>query len=177
MAIQTLTLNADGAITTGWRAEAGDYTRLQTDDGDTTRLYSPTNGDIATFALTDTSGLASATINSVTIYGKFRSLDPVSNTFQLGVRISGTNYWSANKDTVNVTTYVLFSNTWTTNPATSGAWTTTVIDALESGMQKSNAVGGAMTYMYAEVDYTLGASFIAPRMKPIMQAVNRAAVF
>lgn len=158
MSTQTLTVDGDGNTTSGWAAEGGTYTRVQSDDGDTTRLYSPTNTDVRQFSLTDTSGLTGTTINSVTVYAKFRSLDPVSNTFQIGVRSGSTDYWSSNKDTVNVTTYVLFNNVWTTNPNTSSAWTVSDLDALQIGVKKTNSVGGAVTYMYAEVDYTSGGS-------------------
>ena len=156
MAIETLTINGNGTTISGWVAEGGDFTRIQSDDGDTSRLYSPVNNDVRQFAITNTSASTGATINSVTVYFKFRSLDPVSNTFQIGVRTGSTDYWSANKDTVNVTTYVLFSETWTTNPNTSSAWTSAQIDALEIGVRKTNAVGGAITYGYVEVDYTIG---------------------
>jgi len=155
MATQTLTVDGNGNTISGWAAEGGTFARLQTDDGDTTRLYSPTNTDIRQVSLTDTSGLSGATINSVTVYARFRSLDPVSNTFQIGVRSGGTDYWSSNKDTVNVSTYVLFSEVWATNPNTSSAWTVSNLDALQVGVQKTNGVGGAVTYMYVDVDYTL----------------------
>lgn len=156
MATQTLTVDGDGNTTSGFAAEGGTYTRLQSDDGDTSRLYTPTANDVRQVSLTNTSGLSGATINSLTVYAKYRSLDPVSNTFQIGVRSGGTDYWSGNKDTVNVTTYVLFSETWTTDPATSAAWTTANLDAVQAGVKKINGVGGAVTYMYAVVDYTAG---------------------
>ena len=156
MAIETLTINGDGTTTSGWTAEGGTFTRIQSDDGDTTRLYTPTNNDVRQFAITNTSASSGATINSVKVYFKFRSLDPVSNTFQIGVRTGSTDYYSGNKDTVNVTTYVLFSETWTTNPNTGLAWTSSEIDALEIGVKKTNASGGAITYGYTEVDYASG---------------------
>lgn len=154
MATQTLTVNGDGNTTSGWVAEGGDYTRLQSDDGDTSRLYSPLSGQIRQVSLTDTSGLTGKTINSVTVYAKFRSLDPVSNTFQIGIRAGSTDYWSTDKDTVSATTYILFGEVWTTNPNTSAAWTTSDLDALQIGVKKTNGVGGAVTYMYAVIDYS-----------------------
>lgn len=169
MAIQTLTVDGDGTTTSGWAAEGGTYTRLQSDDGDTTRLYTPTNNDVRQVTVTNTSGLSGATINSVKVYAKFRSLDPVSNLFQIGVRSGGTDYWSADKDTVSSTAYILFSETWATNPNTSSAWTTSEIDALEAGVKKTNAVGGAVTYMYVEVDYTAGGGASTP-MRTLMGA-------
>lgn len=154
MSIATLTVNGDGNTTSGWGAEGGDYTRVQSDDADTTRLYTPTSGDVRQFSLTD-SGLSGVTINSVTVYIKFRSLDPVSNTFQIGVRTNSTDYWSANKDTNPSQAYILFSETWLLNPNTSGAWSIAEVDALQCGGKKTNGAGGAMTYVYVEVDYSL----------------------
>lgn len=154
MATQTLTVDGDGTTTSGWAAEGGTYTNLQSDDGDTTRLYTPTPGDVRQVTLTNTSGLSGATINSLTVFAKFRSLDPVPNTFQIGIRSDGTDYWSADKDTINEITYILFSETWTTDPATGLEWTTSGLDDVQAGLRKTNNVGGACTYMYAEVDYT-----------------------
>jgi len=153
MPIQTLTVDGNGNTISGWAAEGGDFTRVQSDDGDTTRLYSPTNTDVRQFSMSNTSGLSGATINSVTVFASFRSLDPVSNTFQIGVRSGGTDYWSANKDTVASTAYILFSETWATDPATGVAWTIAGLDALQTGVQKTNGTGGGVTYVYVEVDY------------------------
>lgn len=154
MATQTLTVNGDGNTTSGWVAEGGDYTRLQSDDGDTSRLYSPIADQVRQVSLTDTSGLTGKTINSLMVYAKFRSLDPVSNTIQIGIRSGGTDYWGTTKDTVSSTSYILFSETWTTDPATGAPWTTAGLDAVQAGVKKINGVGGAVTYMKAEVDYT-----------------------
>jgi hypothetical protein len=171
MAIETLTIDGNGTTISGWAAEGGDFTRIQSDDGDTSRLYTPTSNDVRQFSITNTSASSGQTITSVTVYFKFRSLDPVSNTFQIGVRTGSTDYWSANKDTVNVTTYVLFSETWTTNPNTGLAWTSSEIDNLEIGVRKGNTVGGAITYGYVEVDYSAGASFNAtPLMHMMLQS-------
>ena len=152
----TLTVDGNGDITSGWVAEGGDFTRLQSDDGDTSRLYTPVNSAIRLVTFTNDAGYTGATITNVKLYAKVRSLDPVSNTFQIGVRIGGVNYFGATKDTVNVTTYVLFSETWTLNPATGVAWTPAEVDALQGGLSKINSVGMGWTYMYAEVEYTAG---------------------
>lgn len=161
---QTLTVTGAGGVTSGWLAEGGDCTRISSDDEDTTRLYSPTPGDIHVCALSNTSGLSGKTINSATVRVKVFSLDPVSNTFQIGVRISGTNYWSANKDTVtdNTLPYLEFTETWTTNPATGLAWTTSDLDAVEAGLMKVNGAGMRWSYMILDVDYTDAAPPAAP---------------
>lgn len=159
MATSTLTVDGNGTTTSGFADEGGDYTRLQSDDGDTTRLYTAAPNAVRQVSLTDTSGLSGKTINSLTVYGKYRSLDPVPNTFQLGLRTNSTDYWSSNKDTVTSTSYILFSETYSVNPNTSSAWTTSDLDALEIGIKKINNIGGAVTYMYAVVDYTDAAPF------------------
>lgn len=157
MAVQTLTITGDGAVRTGWDAEGYSYTRLQSDDGGTTVIYSPTINDVVSFALLDTSGLSGATINSVTVYAKVATLAAYNGNFQIGVRVSSTNYLSAQK-THNGTTYTLYSETFTTNPNTSSAWTTSDIDAMEPVLFKTtNGDGLRATYMYVEVDYTTGA--------------------
>lgn len=158
MAIETLTIDGNGTTISGWAAEGGDFTRIQSDDGDATRLYTPTATDVRQFSITNTSAASGQTINSVTVYFKFRSFDPVSNTFDIGARTSSIDYWSANKDTVTSTSYILFSETWSVNPNTSAAWTSSEIDGLEIGVRKGNAVGGAITYGYVEVDYTVASS-------------------
>jgi hypothetical protein len=159
MPVQTLTVNGDGNTISGWAAEGGTFTRIQSDDGDTTRLYTPTNLDVRQFSLTDTSGLTGATINSVTVFFKHRGVDPVNNTFKIGIRTNSTDYYSADKSTSSVTTYILFSETWATNPNTSAAWTVAQLDELQIGVQKTDSNGAAITYGYAEVDYTPAAGF------------------
>lgn len=156
MSTQTLTVNGNGNTTSGWAAEGGDYTRLQSDDGDTSRLYSPTNNDLRQVSLTDTSGLSGKTINSITVYASVKSLDPVPNTMQINVRTNSTDYFSANKDTVNSTAYITFSETWTTNPNTGVAWTTSDLDALQIGLKKTNGVGMRWSYSKIDIDYTDG---------------------
>lgn len=156
MATQTLTITGEGTYTpVGWADEGGTYARLQTDDGDTTRLYTPTNG--STRSLTHSAASVSgATINSLTIFSKVRNLNPISSTSKLGVRIGGTNYLSGNITNTG-STYVLVSYVMTTNPATGTAWTEAAINSAEFVQQKSDGIGTAWTYMYGEVDYSASA--------------------
>jgi len=152
MATLTLRPNAAGA-TQNWNAEGGDYTRVDevTSDGDTTRLYSPTDNVVATFALVDSAG-ETGTINSVTVYINTKGVDPVSNTVQLAVRVSGTDYFSGTK-TYNNTSYHEESNAWATNPNTAAAWTWAAVDALEAGMKRIGGGGQAVTQVWIVVDY------------------------
>lgn len=151
----TLTLYPNGAGSTqGWDAEGGDYQKIDetSSDGDTTRLYSPTANAIADFDLQDPT-TEEGVINSVTVYIYTRGLDPVSNVVQLLVRLSSTNYLSADK-TYNNTSYHDESNTWSTNPATSAAWTWAEVAALRAGMKRISGGGQAVTQLRVVVDYT-----------------------
>lgn len=152
MAILTLRPNGAGNQQ-NWNAEGGDYTRVDetSSDGDTTRLYSPTDNVVATFAMEDHTS-ESGTINSVTVYIYTRGLDPISNTVQLAVRTGGTDYFSSTQ-TYNNTSYHNELNVWTTNPNTSAAWTWSEIDALEAGMKRIGGGGQAVTQVWVEVDY------------------------
>lgn len=153
----TLTLRPNGAGNqNGWNAEGGDYTRVDesSSDGDTTRLYSPTNNVVSTFAMGN-HGSETGTISSVEVFINTRGLDPISNVVQLAVRSGGTDYFSGNQ-TYNNTSYHEESYSWTTNPDTSSAWTWSEIDSMEAGMKRISGGGQAVTQVWAVVTYTAG---------------------
>lgn len=156
--LEKLYINGDGGVTSGWRAEGGDYQKIDevgANDGDTTYLYTPTNDDIATFLVGNPSSLGDDDIIlSVIVHGVVRSVDPTNNTMQVGVRISSTNYFSSNHDTVSDNTNFLdFATEFFVNPNTSSAWTYSDIQNLEVAIKKTNAVGMRLTQMYVEVKY------------------------
>jgi len=158
MATLTLRPNAAGNQQ-GWDAEGGDYTRVDetSSDGDTTRLYTPTDNRVATFALENSSG-QTGIINSVTVYINTKGLDPVSNTVQLALRTGSTDYFSNNR-VYNNTSYHEESHTWYRNPNTNEGWTWSNIDGLEAGMKRITGGGQAVTQVWVVVDYDSGASF------------------
>lgn len=137
-----------------WNAEGGDYTRVSesSSDGDTTRLYTPTDNKVALFNLQDHSA-ETGTIDSVEVHIMTRGLDPVSNSVQLALRIASTDYFSSTK-TYNNTSYHDESNTWTTNPNTGVAWTWSEIDSLQAGMKRISGGGQAVTQVWVVVNYT-----------------------
>jgi len=113
----------------------------------------------------------SGTINSVTVklYAKYiltsGTTDGTTYVKPL-IRVSDTNYGDnqALTDTV-----ALYSQTWTTNPYTSEAWTWTQIDALIAGDSLTNYATDAKNYkstycyqLWVEVDYTAGGSSVKP---------------
>ena len=153
----TLTLRPNGAGNQqGWDAEGGDYTRVDEviSDGDTTRLYTPTDNKVATFAMQDHTS-ETGTINSVTVYLNTRGLDPISNDVQLAIRTNSTDYFSSTQN-YNNTSYHEESNVWSTNPNTASAWTWSEIDALEAGMKRITGGGQAVTQVWMVVDYSAG---------------------
>lgn len=153
MATQALTVDGDGAIRTGWDAEGYDYTRLQSDDGNTSKIYSPTLNDVVSFSVTDTSGLFGATINFLEVFAKVATLAPYDAAFRLGVGVGSTNYFDSSINHFG-DTYTLYSSVFTTNPATGLAWTTSELDDVEIVIIRDDGDGLRVTYMYAEVDYT-----------------------
>ena len=111
------------------------------------------NPDTTTTTKTDlyelpSHGAVSGTINSVTVklYAKYiltsGTTDGTTYVKPL-IRVSDTNYGDnqALTDTV-----ALYSQTWTTNPYTSEAWTWTQIDALIAGDSLTNYATDAKNY-------------------------------
>lgn len=145
--------NANGT-TMNWTAEGGDYTRVNetSSDGDTSRLYTPTDNVVGLFNFDDHTS-ESGTISSITLFVVIRGLDPVSQGDQLGVQMAGTEYWGSTQ-TWNSTSYTTLSQSWTTNPNTSAAWTWTDIDNLQAGVKRISGGGQAMTQVYVIVYYT-----------------------
>lgn len=156
MATEILTVNGDGAIATGWTAEGGNYTHVTSDDGDTTRLYSPLTNDIRDFTVTSPTSISGAIINKVSVFAKVRGVDPISCTYRLRIRTHDTAFSAETKDTAGVTSYQLVSNEWALNPSTGLAWTEAELADIQPGIEKINAPAGCITYMYVEVDYAAG---------------------
>lgn len=160
MATQNLYVNGDGGVTSGWRDEGGDYTRIDdkpTDDGATTTLYTPTAGSTASFAIEDTVGLGSASISSVDVHSVIFNPDPVESVYKQGVRISSTNYLGSDVSTAADGGYTDHGTSFTTNPATSSAWTSSDIDGMEIVIQKGSGLPALrLTQMYVVVNYTAG---------------------
>ena len=124
------------------------------------------NPDTSTSTKTDlyelpNHGELSGTINSVTVklYAKYVLTGTSDGTAYVKplIRVSATNYGDnqALTDTV-----ALYSQTWTTNPYTSEAWTWTQIDALIAGDSLTNYATDKKNYkstycyqLWVEVDY------------------------
>mgnify|MGYP001587717849 FL=1 len=135
-----------------------------TADDDTTFVATTNTTNIDNYNLADSGLAAGATINSVILYVRSRHTNAASvsgGTTNYGLKISGTNYSAFCE---NTTSYATCSNTWTTNPNTSQAWTSAAIDALQTRIVKNSACKDEgnniiactvrVTQVYLEVDYT-----------------------
>ena len=102
------------------------------------------------------------TINSVTVkaYCKkvIKGTDANNVTIRPLVSIGGTSYYGAAQNLTTST--ALYSKSWTTNPATSSAWSWTNIDNLLAGDEltshytdKNNNVSSYCYQLWVEVDY------------------------
>ena len=153
MAKLTIRPNAAGNQQ-GWDAEGGGYDRVDEviSDGDTTRVYTPTDDRVATFNLDDSTTERGA-ISGIEVFINTKGVDPISKTVQLAIRTGGTDYFSSDQ-TYNNTSYHEESNTWSTNPDTSSAWTWEEIDSLEAGMKRISGGGQAVTQVWVVVTYT-----------------------
>ena len=150
-----LTLRPNGAGNEmQWDAEGGDYTRVDdvTSDGDTTRLYTPTDNRRAVFGL-ENHGSETGTIFGVRVNLMMKGLDDIENTVRASIRTNSTNYESPDLQFKN-NTYHVESYLWLTNPNTGSAWTWSEIDALQAGMYRVTGGGQAVTQVYVEVLYS-----------------------
>lgn len=154
-----LTVAGEGSQTDGsYNGGAGNYTNLNSDDDDTTRL--------------DTSGLAGTYYHSWQLqdytYGNLISQIRITYTVaqQVGsgstatpyVRIGSTNYYGT-QQTLYSGDYIEHTQDWTTNPATGVAWTKTGLNNAEFGLRFAmGTVYGKTSYLKGTVTYT----FISP---------------
>lgn len=112
----------------------------------------------------DNSGVADGDINKITVYArlkKYGGIAPSRTIAKIAIK-SGTG--SGSPDTVDesaeitiTTSWTNYSQEWSTNPATSSAWTWDEIDNLQAGVAlKKYGTGeyGWCTQVYVEVDYT-----------------------
>ncbi|MDD9952777.1 MAG: hypothetical protein OXR66_00405 [Candidatus Woesearchaeota archaeon] len=102
-------------------------------------------------------GLSTETVNSVTIhYVAMRHNNNKNRCFEAMTRSGGTDYLSGTQICTD-NSWDEYTHVYTTNPATSAAWTVTEVDALEAGMRGLNPNnGGRVAQVWAVVDYTGG---------------------
>lgn len=166
--MSTLTLRPNADSHKGLTSSAGadhyatvDETSL--DEAD----YVLVDGGVGTQALFDDFGYPnhsteSETINSVTVKAYCKKVvtgtDADNVTVRLLVSIGGTQYYGNAQNLTSST--ALYTKAWTTNPATSSAWSWTNIDDLIAGLEltshrtdKNNNVDAICYQLWVEVAY------------------------
>ena len=151
-ATETLAISSEGTDSVGtasYTGGAGNYTVLNSDDGDTSYLRASLVQSYRSYKVISALP-AGSTINSVTMYGKLKVGSAAGNVLMYFYS-GGTRY----EDTFhNPTSWTLYSKTWTINPATGSAWTEAQINAGEFGF-RLYAIDTSVyvTYAYVVVDY------------------------
>jgi hypothetical protein len=170
MAIETLRPNAAGDETSLSQYPASTYHWDKVDeataDDNTTYVYTTAASYQRDLYNLPAHSVGSGTINSITIY------------FRIAINYSGTTVYAkpSQKSGTTVTdgtevtrtgaiTYLTYSQTYTTNPATGVAYTWDEIDALQIGVCLKSGIYGISarcTQVYVEVDYTVSTPVVTP---------------
>lgn len=151
-ATETLTVDAEGHYTDGaYVGGAGTWANLNSDDGNTSYLNVVGTLSIPLKHFYSFSASAATSITSVQLYYKVQWQSAGDDAVKTYARIGGVDYYK-NLYTISDTTYALFSETWTTNPATGDVWTSATINACEFGLEFSGTY--RWTYAYIIVNYT-----------------------
>jgi hypothetical protein len=121
--------NGAGAAT-AWTGGFGDVDETINDDADF--CNSSTNGQVEQFTQTGPA-MTGYTVRAVGVYARAKRGASGPANLQIGLRVSGTDYFSSNKAlTVG---YGAYGEIWETNPATGVAWVNTAIDAIQPSIQ------------------------------------------
>jgi hypothetical protein len=111
----------------------GDYTSVdEVVLSDADFIYSSTNGQVELFTTTGPS-LTGYVVRAVGVYARSKKGAAGVANLQLALRISGTNYYSANM--AQDVGYSAYGNIWATNPDTVGDWLVSQIAALQPGVR------------------------------------------
>lgn len=165
MAILSVTPNSDENVVGTWTGSAGTRYTVIDDHPDAAGADELRIGTIPgnlTFGFAAISLPAGSTINSVTL--KYYDYATTTGVCNFGGRLKvGGNYYNATTHQPN-TTRTLQTDTWTTNPATSSAWTYT--DITDSGSTNGLQAFGYVSSdanptvntssIVMEIDYTEG---------------------
>lgn len=179
MSVLTLRPESDSSVTQA--RSTGSYNYALIDETTLDEADCCVVGSSSTQTLTDIYGFPnhtseSGTINSVTLkcYCKYTlfGTDATDTYVNPAVKIGGTVYNGGNQ-TLTAST-ALYSKQWTTNPATSAAWSWTEIDDLLAGdtmtshnISKTNGKSANCYQLWVEVYYTAGGG--SPVWLPFMK--------
>ena len=151
--------NAAGT-TTGLSVNTGsNYAAVDevSSDSDTTYVYrASATAAFDTYNIPDTS-LSGLTIQSITVHIVAKEQSSAYGGYARPyIRIGSTGYSPSSYNSLT-TSYVEYTNTWTTNPNTSAAWTWANINSLEIGAQMysySTSYYARCTQVWVEITYT-----------------------
>lgn len=125
-------------------------------DGDTTYVYIDGSTGYDEYGITAPDDIIyEGTINSVTVYINCKNYDTTSASCKTVMRVNSTDYYGSSVDITGVSSYTLYSTTYTTNPSTSTAWTWSDFSGMEIGVYLSSTDQSRCTQVYVEIDYTL----------------------
>jgi hypothetical protein len=128
---------ANSSTNNNWTPSAGSAFGCINDpvpNGDSSYIYSATTNDISTFTLPSLSSPAT-TIFGVQLTHCTRKTDVGTRQVADTIRSASTNY--PNATPVNLSTsYAYYSSVYPNDPATSSAWTTTSVNAMEIGLKE-----------------------------------------
>lgn len=105
------------------------------DDGDTSYVQSDVVSDIDSFEYGNLTGDI-GTVHGVALHSFAKKQDTLSRNFKQFVRVSGTNYLSA--EYTPVTSYQPFFDIWEENPNTATGWSESDVNAIEAGIEISS---------------------------------------
>ena len=114
------------------------------------RAASSYSGDVYSL---DNPGVASGTIDSVTVYCRARRTESLGDVI-VGVYVNSTSYEVSSQSLTG--SYLDYSGVWTTNPATGNPWIWTEIDNLQAGPRlrgQSSSWPAYCTQVWVVVDY------------------------
>jgi hypothetical protein len=163
----TLTLHPSDVVSSGGFAPTNGLWAdvLDTNDGDGSHVSACCGGPGAAFYvdMDDTSGLAGATINSITFYVYARYLDgpwpggiPIIGNVNIGYETGTATVWKGNTATDASGNYNLIMSATYTADSDGGALDLADLDALQIAVQRNIAGPPQLrvTEVYAEIDYT-----------------------
>jgi len=166
----TITVDGEGTSTQGAYVGVGNFTDVQTNDGDGTYLrITAFSGFRHGWTFTNLGG---GSINSVTVHGVVRRETSSGNGGRLFTRIGTTNF---DASAISATAlYVDYSYTWANSPATGIAWTLTELNAAQFGLWTESGITDnvRLTQIYVVVDYTLAAPSVTTDTATNLGSVN-----
>jgi len=150
----TLVPNADDTFTGASKTLVGAATSWQcllSADGDTTYVQFGTAGTVSCAMGDMPAALAVASV-VVNCQYKFTGA-PSDQQTRMWLDIGGVKYYSSLVNSQS-SAYANLSNTWTTNPATSAAWTPAAVNSAKAGIEYSTATSESIRYTYLWIDVT-----------------------